>query len=70
MNKPTFVADVHLGKLARMLRLLGFDTLYNNTYTPLQLLAQAVAENAVLLSRSTAFSKDTAVRSFIIESED
>ncbi|HRZ24427.1 MAG TPA: Mut7-C RNAse domain-containing protein, partial [Candidatus Contendobacter sp.] len=27
-----FVLDVHLGKLARYLRLLGFDTLYRNDY--------------------------------------
>ena len=27
-----FVLDVHLGKLARNLRMLGFDTLYRNDY--------------------------------------
>ena len=27
-----FILDVHLGKLAKRLRLLGFDTLYSNTY--------------------------------------
>ena len=28
-----FIADVHLGKLARLLRLLGFDTNYKNDYS-------------------------------------
>jgi uncharacterized protein len=70
MNKPTFVADVHLGKLARALRLLGFDTLYSNTFTPAQLQALATDENRVLLSRSRAFLKNSAVHSFIIESEE
>jgi uncharacterized protein with PIN domain len=26
-----FIADVHLGKLAKLLRMLGFDMLYNNS---------------------------------------
>ena len=30
LRNPRFVADVHLGTLARYLRLLGFDTLYGN----------------------------------------
>ena len=28
-----FVADAHLGALARLLRMAGFDTLYRNDYT-------------------------------------
>jgi uncharacterized protein len=70
MNTQGFVADVHLGKLARALRLLGFDTRYSNTFTPAQLVAMAKEENAVLLSRSTAFSKITAIQSFLIQSEE
>ncbi len=30
LRRSRFVADVHLGKLARLLRLLGFDTLHSN----------------------------------------
>ena len=30
VHKPAFIADCHLGKLAKYLRLLGFDTLYYN----------------------------------------
>ena len=30
LRTPRFVADVHLGTLARFLRLLGFDTRYGN----------------------------------------
>ncbi|PWG72065.1 twitching motility protein PilT, partial [Enterococcus hirae] len=28
--KIKFILDVHLGKLARILRMLGFDTIYGN----------------------------------------
>jgi len=37
LRQPRFVLDTHLGKLARILRLLGFDTLYSNVYTDAEL---------------------------------
>ena len=30
LREPRFIADAHLGGLARLLRMLGFDTLYSN----------------------------------------
>lgn len=46
-----FVLDIHLGKLATSLRLLGFDTLYRNNYSD-QELAQISADQArILLTR-------------------
>jgi uncharacterized protein len=30
---PRFVLDVHLGRLAKYMRMLGFDALYENTYS-------------------------------------
>ena len=70
MEAPTFVADVHLGKLAKALRLLGFDTLYSNACTPAQLLAQAREERRLLLSRGGAFQKHADVKTVVIQSED
>ena len=32
LRRTRFVLDTHLGKLAKYLRMLGFDTLYNNQY--------------------------------------
>ena len=32
LRRTRFVLDVHLGKLARHLRMLGFDSLYRNDY--------------------------------------
>ncbi|MDJ0800725.1 MAG: Mut7-C RNAse domain-containing protein [Calothrix sp. MO_167.B12] len=46
-----FVLDVHLGKLATSLRLLGFDTLYRNDY-PDPLLAEiSSSQGRILLTR-------------------
>ena len=55
-NKPEplhefrFVLDVHLGRLASYLRLLGFDTLYRNDYDDVTLASVSVNEHRILLT--------------------
>ncbi len=46
-----FVADRMLGRLARMLRLLGYDTLYSPEMTTTQLREIAQSEKRVVLTR-------------------
>jgi hypothetical protein len=46
-----FILDVHLGKLARLLRLLGFDTLYENNYTDRMIADTLKAETRIVLTR-------------------
>lgn len=46
-----FVADVHLGKLTRDLRLLGIDVAYDPMAQDRQLLELATADNRALLTR-------------------
>lgn len=65
-----FLADVHLGKLARHLRLLGYDTCYHQGWTPRELARMGVEENRILLSRSLHFLKMPQLRSFLILEED
>jgi len=48
---PRFVLDVHLGTLARRLRLLGVDVAYRNDADDDELVAQANAEERVLLTQ-------------------
>jgi uncharacterized protein len=47
----TFIADGHLGKLARDLRLLGIDVRYENRATDAQLLTIVITEHRALLTR-------------------
>lgn len=49
--RPRFVADAHLGALARRLRMAGFDTLYDNAYADPALAELATREGRVLLTR-------------------
>lgn len=48
---PRFLLDVHLGRLARLLRLLGFDAAWSRDAADADLAAAASREHRVLLSR-------------------
>ncbi len=51
LRHPAFILDVHLGTLARRLRLLGFDALYQNDYTDPEIVAIAAREGRIILTR-------------------
>jgi uncharacterized protein with PIN domain len=52
-----FVADAHLGGLARLLRMAGFDTIYDNGLRDDQVEALAAAEGRVVLTRDRELLK-------------
>jgi hypothetical protein len=51
LREPRFIADAHLGRLARDLRLLGFDTAFANDLGDDRLARLAAAERRILLTR-------------------
>lgn len=50
LETPRFVLDVHLGRLANYLRMLGYDTLYRNDYEDPTLADISARENRILLT--------------------
>ncbi|MGD8351023.1 MAG: Mut7-C RNAse domain-containing protein [Gammaproteobacteria bacterium] len=46
-----FVVDVNLGKLARRLRMLGFDTVYDNSFDDREVVDIAQRERRIILTR-------------------
>jgi len=50
LRNPCFVLDVHLGRLAAYLRMLGFDTLYRNDYQDSTLADISANEHRILLT--------------------
>jgi hypothetical protein len=61
-GKPLFILDVHLGTLARYLRMAGFDTLYNNEDWGDEYIAErAGAENRIVLTRDIGLLKRSVV---------
>ena len=66
-----FIADAMLGRLARWLRLLGFDTLYYPRISDSDLLKFALREGRVLLTRDTHFLRMKNLNNlFFVRSED
>jgi uncharacterized protein len=65
-----FIADVMLGRLAKWLRIAGFDVLYSNRYTDDELVTLSQSESRILLSRDTRLLVRRDVKNFIyLESE-
>jgi len=50
LRETIFILDVHLGRLAAYLRMLGFDTLYRNDYDDHELAEISAEEHRILLT--------------------
>ena len=57
LREPRFIADAHLGGLAHLLRLTGFDTLYDNHYADEEIEAIAAREARIVLTRDRELLK-------------
>jgi uncharacterized protein len=55
-----FVCDVHLGRLARCLRMLGFDVAYRNDFSDAEIVKLAKQEGRVILTRDRGLLKQGA----------
>ena len=65
-----FIADVMLGRLAKQLRLLGFDVLYSPAYGDNEVLRLALNQGRVILTRDTGLaSRPLAQDHVLIESD-
>ena len=51
LRDPRFVADTHLGKLARHLRMAGFDTTWGHDWDDDRIVAGSLAERRTILTR-------------------
>ncbi|WBY01146.1 Mut7-C RNAse domain-containing protein [Ramlibacter tataouinensis] len=51
LRETRFVADTHLGALARLLRMMGFDTLYDNDFADDEIARIAATQCRIVLTR-------------------
>lgn len=71
LRNPKFITDVQVGKLARYLRTLGFDTLYSNKFTEREIIKISNDEKRVILTRNIFLLKNGSVsRGFWIRSQE
>lgn len=61
LRRTRFVLDVHLGRLARHLRLLGFDSSWRNDAEDAALVATSLDEGRILLTRDRGILKRAAL---------
>lgn len=66
----TFILDVHLGKLARRLRLLGFDAFYGNNLDDPEIIRIAHRDNRIILTRDLGLLKHRqVVHGYLVRSD-
>ena len=66
-----FILDVHLGKLAKYLRLLGFDTIYQNNIDDGTIVNQSKTEHRIILTRDIGILKHNEVlHGYYVRSDD
>jgi uncharacterized protein with PIN domain len=64
-----FIADAMLGRLAKWLRILGYDTAYSPHLDDNQLVRLARAEGRLLLTRDTGLARRRGLQCLLIESD-
>lgn len=61
LRETRFILDVHLGKVARALRLLGFDCAWENRLGDQEIIDRSLLEHRIILTRDVALLKSGAV---------
>jgi uncharacterized protein with PIN domain/sulfur carrier protein ThiS len=57
LRKPKFICDVHLGKLAKNLRMFGFDVYYKNELIDQEIVKISLSEKRTILTRDIGLLK-------------
>jgi len=66
---PRLVVDHMLGRLAKWLRLLGYDTVYSGNLDDADLARIALAEDRILLTRDAQLARRRRLRTILVQSD-
>lgn len=71
LRSTRFILDVHLGKLARYLRMLGFDCAWRNDYADPEIIDISLAQKRIILTRDRGILKHRSVtHGYLIRNDD
>jgi len=65
-----FICDDNLGKLAKWLRTLGYDTLFSRTISDKELISVALSEERIILTRDTKLVQLKSVTKYLLIESD
>jgi uncharacterized protein with PIN domain len=68
-NEPKFIVDFMLGRLAKWLRMLGYDTVYFTGRDKTRLLFQSLTENRIVVTRDHRLSWKRAWKLVVVNSD-
>ena len=67
---PKFIADCHLGRVAKYLRILGYDTLYFSHIEDNELIRISNDEGRIILTRDRELSQRKHANAFLLKPTD
>jgi uncharacterized protein with PIN domain len=68
--EPALLADAMLGRLARWLRLIGYDTIYARDWSDHRIAARARAEGRIVLTLDRELARRRGIRCLLMEHQD
>lgn len=68
-DSPDFIADTMLGRLARWLRALGYDTVYDTALDDDALAQRAQSERRILLTRDVELTRRRGLRAILVRDD-
>jgi len=68
-KKPKFLVDFMLGRLAKWLRILGYDTLYVDKAFSENILLKSLKDNRILVTRNNRLSRKRALKLVLVKSD-
>jgi uncharacterized protein with PIN domain len=66
-DSPRFIVDVNVGKLAKWLRMIGYDTLLFDHRDDKRLIHIAMTENRIILTRDTQMMKRRVITTGVLK---
>ncbi len=68
-KKPKFIVDFMLGRLAKWLRIFGYDTMYVDKAFSESILLKSLKDNRILITRNSRLSRNRALKMVLVESD-
>ena len=71
LRQPKFICDVHLGRLAKYLRMMGFDVAYKNNFKDEEIVMISLKERRAILTKDRGiFKRNEVTHGYFVRSKE